>query len=333
MTGGTLLVHGNVGNEIGSGMRRGLLAVAGQAGDMIGFNMRAGSIFVFGECGVRHGAGMRRGTIGLLGTVHDPAAHVSQRHARVDSSSSRCWIALCGRHAFPPHARSVKWKWRCSAAICWRVVEARSSCPRTPLTAGCHQATDDHAGSVSWDTICAMGGNPDTYLRQLLSCSRVRLFSRMISCSKHRIGTGHFDLHTEPPVFEISKTNFNGRFGRQIRRQIAHGAASDLRAIGRRCAFAFHDLHENRLLPSLLRMEDPRGLRGQRRIARNQHGIAELPGLGFIGDNTQAVRVDIADLELRRASRMSGQQQSRMQCGSLRHRLVWRNTLIGVLSR
>ena len=67
MTGGTLLVEGNAGNEIGLCMRRGLIAVGGSAGDMVGFNMIAGTVAVFGECGIRPGAGMRRGTLALLG--------------------------------------------------------------------------------------------------------------------------------------------------------------------------------------------------------------------------------------------------------------------------
>ncbi|MFT5525020.1 MAG: formylmethanofuran dehydrogenase subunit C [Pirellulaceae bacterium] len=71
MTGGTILVHGKVGNELGHTMRRGLIA-AQSCGDLAGFNMLAGSILVFGESGIRHGAGMRRGTIGFLGQEHPP---------------------------------------------------------------------------------------------------------------------------------------------------------------------------------------------------------------------------------------------------------------------
>ena len=56
MTGGTILVDGNAGNEIGHSMRRGMLAVGGDVGDLVGFNMLAGSIFVGGRSGIRHGA-------------------------------------------------------------------------------------------------------------------------------------------------------------------------------------------------------------------------------------------------------------------------------------
>ena len=67
MTDGTILIGGDVGDEIGSAMRRGILAVGGSCGDVAGFGMIAGSILVFGSCGIRTGAGMRRGTIGLFG--------------------------------------------------------------------------------------------------------------------------------------------------------------------------------------------------------------------------------------------------------------------------
>lgn len=67
MRGGTILVRGKTGNEVGHTMRRGMIAV-GSVGDLTGFNMLAGSILVFGECGIRHGAGMHRGTIAFLGS-------------------------------------------------------------------------------------------------------------------------------------------------------------------------------------------------------------------------------------------------------------------------
>ena len=72
MNRGTILVHGDVGNELGLTMRRGLIAVAGKAGDLIGFNMRAGTIILFGEAGIRHGAAMRRGSIVFMGADPPP---------------------------------------------------------------------------------------------------------------------------------------------------------------------------------------------------------------------------------------------------------------------
>jgi formylmethanofuran dehydrogenase subunit C len=68
MTDGTILIRGDVGNEVGTLMRRGTLVVGGSCGDAPGFNMIAGSIFIFGSCGIRPGAGMRRGTIALFGS-------------------------------------------------------------------------------------------------------------------------------------------------------------------------------------------------------------------------------------------------------------------------
>jgi formylmethanofuran dehydrogenase subunit C len=79
MTGGTILVHGQVGNEMGHTMRRGLVAV-GAADDLVGFNMLAGTLMVFASCGIRHGAGMRRGTIAFLGDQPPPLLP-SFRHA------------------------------------------------------------------------------------------------------------------------------------------------------------------------------------------------------------------------------------------------------------
>jgi formylmethanofuran dehydrogenase subunit C len=67
MTKGTILVGGDVGNEIGHSMRRGLIAVGGNMGDLAGLNMLAGTILVFGDSGIRHGAGMKRGTLAFLG--------------------------------------------------------------------------------------------------------------------------------------------------------------------------------------------------------------------------------------------------------------------------
>ncbi len=72
MTGGTILVGRDAGNEIGHSMRRGLLVVGGSAGDFVGVNMIAGTILVLGNCGMRPGAGMRRGTIGLFGPDPPP---------------------------------------------------------------------------------------------------------------------------------------------------------------------------------------------------------------------------------------------------------------------
>lgn len=67
MVNGTILIGGDVGNEVGHTMRRGVLAVGGNCGDFAGLNMIAGTVLVFGACGIRPAAGMRRGTLGLFG--------------------------------------------------------------------------------------------------------------------------------------------------------------------------------------------------------------------------------------------------------------------------
>jgi formylmethanofuran dehydrogenase subunit C len=82
MTKGTILIGGDVGNEIGHSMRRGLIAVGGNMGDLAGMNMLAGTILVFGESGIRHGAGMRRGTLAFVGTKAPPLLPTFRRACR-----------------------------------------------------------------------------------------------------------------------------------------------------------------------------------------------------------------------------------------------------------
>ena len=98
MTGGTLLVDGTVGNEIGHSMRRGLIAVGG-CGDFAGINMIAGTILVFGEAGFRTGAGMRRGTIGLLGrpSAANPADLPPRRERQAADHDARAARARTAR--------------------------------------------------------------------------------------------------------------------------------------------------------------------------------------------------------------------------------------------
>jgi len=64
---GTIIVHGDVGNETGARMRRGLIVVEGHTGECTGAGMIAGSVFVFGKLGARAGAGNKRGSIVALG--------------------------------------------------------------------------------------------------------------------------------------------------------------------------------------------------------------------------------------------------------------------------
>jgi formylmethanofuran dehydrogenase subunit C len=100
MTKGTILVGGDVGNEIGHRMRRGLIAVGGNMGDLAGFNMLAGSIFVFGESGIRHGAGMKRGTLAFLGQTAPPLLPTFRRACRCRPEALHLIYRELRRHEF-----------------------------------------------------------------------------------------------------------------------------------------------------------------------------------------------------------------------------------------
>jgi formylmethanofuran dehydrogenase subunit C len=63
MTGGTLLVDGNVGNEAGAGMCRGLLVIGGDSGESLGARLLAGTIFCLGQFGKGAGLEMKRGSL------------------------------------------------------------------------------------------------------------------------------------------------------------------------------------------------------------------------------------------------------------------------------
>jgi formylmethanofuran dehydrogenase subunit C len=82
MKGGTIIVDGDAGNEIGLSMQQGIIAIGGEAGDMIGFNMTDGTLLVLGNAGIRPGAGMHGGTIALLGPTPSPILP-SFRHDRI----------------------------------------------------------------------------------------------------------------------------------------------------------------------------------------------------------------------------------------------------------
>jgi len=69
MTGGSIVVHGRAGHELGLLMRRGTIVVHGDTGEFAAASMIAGTIAVCGELGARAGAGMKRGTILALGGV------------------------------------------------------------------------------------------------------------------------------------------------------------------------------------------------------------------------------------------------------------------------
>ena len=63
MTGGTIMVDGDVGHNFANNMRRGLVIILGKAGRYLGSRMVAGTIVVAGTTGRHCGFGMKRGTI------------------------------------------------------------------------------------------------------------------------------------------------------------------------------------------------------------------------------------------------------------------------------
>lgn len=68
---GVIIVHGNVGDDLGLAMRRGLIAVGGKAGAGFGRAMIAGTAVAMGGVGPGAGSGMKRGTLALRGV--DPS--------------------------------------------------------------------------------------------------------------------------------------------------------------------------------------------------------------------------------------------------------------------
>ena len=108
MTDGTILIGGDVGDEIGSAMRRGILAVGGSCGDAAGFSMIAGSILVFGKCGIRTGAGMRRGTIGLFGPEPPKLLPTFRLAGRYRPLFLRLFLPRAGSPRFPGRRRAAR---------------------------------------------------------------------------------------------------------------------------------------------------------------------------------------------------------------------------------
>src|SRR5262249_55938108 len=63
MNGGTILIDGPAGIELGMRMKRGLIAVRGAVRDFAGLQMKGGTIVLMGGAELRTGAWMQRGTI------------------------------------------------------------------------------------------------------------------------------------------------------------------------------------------------------------------------------------------------------------------------------
>ena len=75
MTGGEVIVHGNVGEGAGRAMRRGLLAVGGNVGRAAGYSMLAGTIACFGAVGADAGLLNKRGSIVAAGSIAVPPVY------------------------------------------------------------------------------------------------------------------------------------------------------------------------------------------------------------------------------------------------------------------
>lgn len=69
MSGGTIVVHGDAGNELGYFMRKGIIKVHGNVGQFTGVHMRNGIIVVYGNSEGRNGAEMTGGKIVVCGSV------------------------------------------------------------------------------------------------------------------------------------------------------------------------------------------------------------------------------------------------------------------------
>jgi formylmethanofuran dehydrogenase subunit C len=63
MSGGSILIEGSAGIEVGMRMKRGVIAVRGMVRDFAGLQMKGGSIFLLSGAELRTGAWMMRGTI------------------------------------------------------------------------------------------------------------------------------------------------------------------------------------------------------------------------------------------------------------------------------
>lgn len=75
VTGGEVIVHGNVDGGAGRAMRRGLLVVGGSAGRAAGYSMLAGTIVCLGAMGTDAGLLNKRGSLVVAGRVAIPPVY------------------------------------------------------------------------------------------------------------------------------------------------------------------------------------------------------------------------------------------------------------------
>ncbi|MEM4575877.1 MAG: formylmethanofuran dehydrogenase subunit C [Candidatus Nezhaarchaeales archaeon] len=69
MKGGTIIIHGDAGAEVGLGMRGGTIVVDGSCDIMPGLDMSGGTILVKGSCAGKAGARMTGGRIVIVGRI------------------------------------------------------------------------------------------------------------------------------------------------------------------------------------------------------------------------------------------------------------------------
>ena len=85
MKGGTIIVHGNAGTEIGCWMRNGTIRIKGSSGIFPGMHMSNGTIYIEKDCSGRAGAQMTGGKViveGYLPTIL-PSFNVEEVRERV----------------------------------------------------------------------------------------------------------------------------------------------------------------------------------------------------------------------------------------------------------
>ncbi|MBU4202328.1 MAG: formylmethanofuran dehydrogenase subunit C [Candidatus Altiarchaeales archaeon] len=68
---GEIIVHGDVGDNLGTCMLGGKISIHGNAGQFLGFRMQGGEIIVDGNSGSRAGAEMEAGRITIKGRVEE----------------------------------------------------------------------------------------------------------------------------------------------------------------------------------------------------------------------------------------------------------------------
>lgn len=69
MRGGTIVIHGDAGAEVGLGMRGGAIIIEGSCDIMPGLSMRGGNILIKGNCAGKAGARMTGGRVVVLGSI------------------------------------------------------------------------------------------------------------------------------------------------------------------------------------------------------------------------------------------------------------------------